>query len=45
MACHVGLPNLLCNPYDLLWSWFRLFTGVRPYGIWTWNPDLISCSA
>jgi O-methyltransferase involved in polyketide biosynthesis len=20
-------------PYDLLWSWFRLFTGVRPYGI------------
>jgi O-methyltransferase involved in polyketide biosynthesis len=20
-------------PYDLLWSWFRLFTGVRPYGV------------
>jgi O-methyltransferase involved in polyketide biosynthesis len=20
-------------PYDILWSWFRLFTGVRPYGI------------
>ncbi|QRM36103.1 class I SAM-dependent methyltransferase [Microvirga sp. VF16] len=20
-------------PYDLLWSWVRLFTGVRPYGI------------
>jgi hypothetical protein len=20
-------------PYDLLWSWFRLSTGVRPYGI------------
>lgn len=20
-------------PYDSLWSWFRLFTGVRPYGI------------
>ena len=20
-------------PYDMLWSWFRLFTGVRPYGI------------
>ena len=20
-------------PYDMLWWWFRLFTGVRPYGI------------
>ena len=20
-------------PYDILWSWFRFFTGVRPYGI------------
>jgi O-methyltransferase involved in polyketide biosynthesis len=20
-------------PYDLLWPWFRFFTGVRPYGI------------
>jgi hypothetical protein len=20
-------------PYDILWSWFRLLTGVRPYGI------------
>jgi O-methyltransferase involved in polyketide biosynthesis len=20
-------------PYDLLWSWYRLFAGVRPYGI------------
>lgn len=20
-------------PYDILWSWFRMFTGVRPYGI------------
>jgi hypothetical protein len=20
-------------PYDLLWSWFRLSTGGRPYGI------------
>ena len=20
-------------PYDIFWSWYRLFTGVRPYGI------------